>query len=74
MSWQDMKTYWAWRGEPLEKEVKGVKTKYIPAPPTTKKLDYVSVGSHKLCIGVWDDEKYTSLHRAELEFYTSFRS
>ena len=54
-----MKTYWAWRKPGLPSE----------DTPTVKKLDYVDLGSHKLCIGVWDNEKYTPLHRAELESY-----
>lgn len=60
--WQDMKLYWAWRG----------KTKDITPVPTKKRLDYVtlrkgSICEMNLCIGVWDDEKYTPLHREELE-------
>jgi len=67
MSYQDMKTYWAWRGEPLEKEVNGKKVKYVPPTPTVKKLDYATNRlGYSLCIGVWDDDKYTPLHRDEL--------
>ena len=57
MSWQDMKTYWAWRKE----------GKPTSPPPTVKKLDYATnrLGD-SLCIGVWDDDKYTPLHRDEL--------
>ena len=59
--WEDKGTYWAWRG--AEKD--------YCKPPTTKRLDYLRWTENglqrALCIGVWDDEKYTSLHRAELE-------
>jgi hypothetical protein len=56
--WQDMVMYWAWRGE-------GEPTY---ASPTEKKLDYATLSDgSKLCIGVWDSNKYTPLHRAEYE-------
>jgi hypothetical protein len=59
--WQDMKMYWAWRGD----------GKKILPVPTQKRLDYATLfrGTEikmKLCIGVWDDEVYTPLHRDEL--------
>jgi len=47
----------------------------IPVPPTTKRIDYVSVSKgvvgheHSLAIGVWDDDKYTPINRDELEFF-----
>lgn len=62
MSWQDMKTYWAWRGTSIPNS----------KPPTKKTLDYVSVGDHNLCMGVWDNENYTPLHQEDLEFYKKF--
>lgn len=57
-----MKLYWAWRG----------KEDTTTLPPTKKRLDYTTLRKDspyemKLCIGVWDDEKYTLLNRNELE-------
>lgn len=76
MSWEDMKTYWAWRGKPLEKEVDGKIVSYLPPMPTVKKLDYITINKdvqnfkHKLCIGVYDNDTYRPLHRDELESRT----
>lgn len=74
--WVDKQLYWAW-DKPIEYEIVGhLKVpKPIPPTPTKKKLDYVTinkgcVGAMRLCIGVWDDEKYTPLYRDELEFHT----
>lgn len=57
--WEDMGLYWAWRttsnGRPFHPS------------PTVKKLDYARVGNMSLCIGVWDDDKYTPVNRNELE-------
>lgn len=70
MAWQDMKLYWAWRGACPDR----AKGEVPPPPPTIKKLDYVTINKNtpceqSLCIGVWDDDKYTPLHRTELEFH-----
>jgi hypothetical protein len=56
--WENMGMYWAWRLSPNGKP--------FHRPPTTKKLDYANLGSYSLCIGVWDDDKYTPLNRTEL--------
>ena len=44
--------------------------------PTKKKIDYAQIKypknpetSFSLAIGVWDDDKYSELHRDELEFH-----
>ena len=41
--------------------------------PTKKKIDYAKIKYHqssfRLAIGVWDDDKYSELHRDELEFH-----
>ena len=56
--WQDKGLYWA-NGE--------------GPTPTKKTIDYVEVkypkSSFKIAIGVWDDDKYTELHRDELDFH-----
>jgi hypothetical protein len=56
MSWQDMGTYWAWRG---------IGTK--PPTPSKKRIDYANIHhlGMFLAIGVWDDDKYTELNRIE---------
>lgn len=73
--WTNEKLYWAWRESPAQ-EKKRVEMKIsIPPTPTTKKLDYVTINASgpgakmQLCIGVWDDDRYTPLHRDELEFH-----
>jgi hypothetical protein len=65
--WFDCKTYWRMLGTPEP-------GKPYPPPPTKKRLDYVTLHEGKpcqmqLCIGVWDDDKYTELHRDELAFH-----
>lgn len=73
--WVDKKLYWVY----VEDRKKGPDGKFIGFPlpvPTIKKIDYVTINKgvvdheHKLAIGVWDDDKYTPLHRDELEFFT----
>ena len=68
--WTNEKTYWAWR-ETEAQAKKRIEAKVsIPPTPTEKKLDYIKInGKFSLCIGVWDDDKYTPLHRDELEFH-----
>lgn len=66
--------YWAWSETAAQEKERLKKKLPVPPPPTTKRLDYVTIDKgaateHKLCIGVWDDEKYTPLHRNELEFH-----
>jgi hypothetical protein len=58
VSWKDMGLYWAWSGDGF----------VVPPTPTVKKIDYVRVCGQCLAIGVFDDETYTPLNRAELEF------
>lgn len=58
--WQDMGMYWAWRGG----------QDGYSRPPSQKRLHYADVDNgaghkYRLCIGVWDGEKYTPLHRRE---------
>lgn len=63
--WQDMKMYWAWRSlEPCDYD-----------PPTNKRLAYANVRYERwnpkplnlqICCGVFDDDKYTPLHRDEI--------
>lgn len=67
--WQDMKLYWAWRGNG---------SKGYSDPPTTKRIEYAEIvhsypylnGPNKgspvrssLAVGVWDGDKYTPLNR-----------
>jgi hypothetical protein len=59
--WQDKGLYWA-NGE--------------GPTPTKKTIDYAEIiypnnpeTNQKLAIGVWDDDKYTELHRGELDFH-----
>jgi len=57
--WEDMGLYWAWRSRPNGR---------LPhPPPTVKRLDYLQVDNMKICIGVWDDDKYTPVNRKEAE-------
>ena len=74
--WTDERLFWAWR-ETSEQAKKRMKSNTpVPPIPTRKKLDYVTVNGEgsagvkfQLCIGVWDDDKYTPLHRDQLEFH-----
>ena len=56
MTWQDMRTYWAWRGagSPLHE------------PPTIKRREYAVVShgclKQSICCGVWDDGLYSPLN------------
>lgn len=62
--WRDMVTYWAWCGDE-------------PPPadqPERKRLDYETLvyptGTRQhLCVGVWDGDKYTPLHRDEMAWH-----
>lgn len=57
MTWEDCGMYWAWRGhgEPTSPQ------------PTAKRLEYTEIHpSFRICCGVWDDNKYTPLHREEI--------
>jgi len=73
--WIDNKTHWAWKGPSYDKN-----GKFLVTPmPTQKKLDYITINKglkneSKLCIGVWDDEKYMPLHRNELEWHMITRT
>lgn len=74
--WIDKKTYWAWNKPRLDKDGKIIP---VPPTPTKKRLDYVSVnispnGTQRLCIGVWDDDKYTPVNRDELEWHAKQRT
>jgi len=68
--WEDMGLYWAWRGS--------IPDSGCPPTPTQKRILYADVDycypylngdrkgelvSHKLAIGVWDDNKYTKMNR-----------
>lgn len=66
--WQDMGLYWAWRGD---------KACDVP-PPTKKRLEYAKIHypnwhpdpmTMSICCGVFDDEKYTEKHRAEIKWH-----
>lgn len=57
--WEDMGLYWAWR---LKRD-----GELRHPPPTVKKLDYLILGTTKICVGVWDDDKYTPVNREEAE-------
>ena len=58
--WQDMGTYWAWRGKEED---------YYPAP-TEKRLVYASFRAdgcvtQTLCVGVYDDEFFRDVNPKE---------
>jgi hypothetical protein len=66
--WQNMGMYWAWRG----------KERCFSEPPTEKRLEYVSVHypdwkpkpmTMQICCGVFDDDKYTELHREQIKWH-----
>lgn len=67
MSWQDMGMYWAWRKPSHDKDGKVIP---CPPPPTVKRLQYITftdfIPTMRLCVGVWDDDKFTELHRDEM--------
>jgi hypothetical protein len=47
-----------------------------PPTPTVKTLDYETVchntpSEHQLCVGVWDNQVYTRLHRDEFASKTN---
>ena len=68
--WEDMKLYWAWRGVDTGQ--------YLPKTPTDKRLEYVVIHypdwvpepmTMKICCGVFDNDKYTELHRDEIKWH-----
>jgi hypothetical protein len=74
--WANKKMYWAWVETQAQEKERREKRIAIPPTPTTKRLEYVTLYSGKpiqmqLCIGVWDDDKYTDLHLDELAFHQS---
>jgi hypothetical protein len=52
--WEDMGTYWAQR-KPTGTE-----------PPTVKRLEYADLGTFRLAVTVYDDDKPRAIHREEL--------
>jgi hypothetical protein len=63
MSWKDMGLYWAW-----------MSLDAMTPPPTVKKREYVQIRHNTgltmaLCVGVFDDDKYTPMNRGELEWH-----
>ena len=63
--WIDRKTFWEWTGPDSIWEEAEQLLRIIPPVPSIKKLDYISIGDSRQCIGVWDDERYTPLFRKE---------
>ena len=66
MSWEDKTLYWAWRGADKESG----------KPPTQKRINYATVTlsnktSYQLAVGVWDDDKYTEINQAEVDWLNS---
>ena len=70
MAWIDKGMYWYWITTAPEQKKMDAGTFVWPPTPTVKKLDYATVcqgtpSEHQMCIGVWDDDVYTELHRDE---------
>ena len=78
MTWVNRGMYWAWLEHRKRNQDGGYDEPMSPRP-TKKTLEYVTVCfegqrviTADLCIGVYDDDKYTPLHRDEMAFWLQY--